>query len=52
MERSGVLVMEVHMDQKRVHALVREERDRLERLRWLVEDDETTFDESTRPGDA
>jgi hypothetical protein len=52
MERSGVLVMEVHMDQKRVHALVREERDRLERLRWLVEDDETTFDESARPGDA
>jgi hypothetical protein len=52
MERSGVLVMEVHMDQKRVQASVREERDRLERLRSLVEDDETTFDESARPGDA
>jgi hypothetical protein len=29
-----------------VHALLREERDRLERLRSLVEDDEMTFDES------
>jgi DnaK suppressor protein len=39
MGRSGVLVMEVQMDQKRVHALLREERDRLERLRSLVDAD-------------
>jgi RNA polymerase-binding transcription factor len=31
--------MEVQMDQKRVHALLREERDRLERLRSLVDAD-------------
>ena len=34
-----MLVMEVQMDQKRVHALLREERDRLERLRSLVDAD-------------
>ena len=32
-------MMEVQMDQKRVHALLREERDRLERLRSLVDAD-------------